>query len=637
MMQAPPCLQGRAATSCRRVPAVAVAVRARRRAARPGEGEGRAVARAANGGGAGRGGGGGGGVGRTEATKTTTTTPVTAVEPALPPPPPPAGATSGSGTWDQLYIIPSSFGDDDGDDEDGGSGEDDQGGGRQPDAAAPAASARVRAWPGAGPIVILPGFGNDTQDYEAPFGQPRRGLAARLRRRGFCVETVRLRRRDWVRVARALASPSYWRGEADVGPGYGWYLARVAAAVRRAERAWEAREAEGAAAAGGDGAGDGRSDGATGSHARARAPGVVLVGHSAGGWLARAFVGDASVRSDAAAELCAREEERALAAIAAATAWGGAAEALATAREVFFSRPLVLPAPAPVLEREGGAAGAAGAASAAASAPALRGGSSRPVPCTREPHPSVAAVVTLGTPHTPPAPGSGARDVTGGALSWVNEHWPGAYFGKNGPGGDGGGAKGQQQQEEAQQQEGHGRGPPRRRPVVYVAVAGRAVVGAPSAPAAPAAAPSSPGAAAPSSPISSAAPAPVVPAPRGSPPSYARSAYAAVAGGDGAGVVGDGVVPLGVAGCLPGADARVVLDGVWHSMSALGSFKDPPAAAAASASHSSPPSSPPSPASSSPSSSSPAPVSAGLRPWYGSGGALDAWLTALRDAQLEDE
>jgi len=50
----------------------------------------------------------------------------------------------------------------------------------------------------------------------------------------------------------------------------------------------------------------------------------------------------------------------------------------------------------------------------------------------RLPHPSVASLVTLGSPHRPPAPrgvSGAARDMTGGALGWVDETWPGAAFG----------------------------------------------------------------------------------------------------------------------------------------------------------------------------------------------------------------
>ena len=40
---------------------------------------------------------------------------------------------------------------------------------------------------------------------------------------------------------------------------------------------------------------------------------------------------------------------------------------------------------------------------------------------------AVRAIVSLGSPHVP-APVT-ARDMTGGALTWVNNHWPGAAAG----------------------------------------------------------------------------------------------------------------------------------------------------------------------------------------------------------------
>ena len=43
------------------------------------------------------------------------------------------------------------------------------------------------------------------------------------------------------------------------------------------------------------------------------------------------------------------------------------------------------------------------------------------------PHQGVASLVSLGTPHMPPLLAAG-RDMTGGALTWVNLRWPGAAF-----------------------------------------------------------------------------------------------------------------------------------------------------------------------------------------------------------------
>lgn len=66
-----------------------------------------------------------------------------------------------------------------------------------------------------------------------------------------------------------------------------------------------------------------------------------------------------------------------------------------------------------------------------------------------EPNPAVATLTSLGTPHIPPCR-TKARDMTGGALTWLHNTYPGAYWSEAG--------------------------------VRYVCVAGRAVVGDKDAP-----------------------------------------------------------------------------------------------------------------------------------------------------------
>ena len=128
---------------------------------------------------------------------------------------------------------------------------------------APPSSTRKTAPPGAPPIVILPGFGNNTKDYVNPFGDPDVSLVASLRARGWDVHVVDLERKDWAKILRAVFSLGFWRGDGTTEPGYTWYLERVDATVRAALAA---------------------NPGATA---------VDLVAHSAGGWLARAYIGGA--------------------------------------------------------------------------------------------------------------------------------------------------------------------------------------------------------------------------------------------------------------------------------------------------------------------------------------------------------
>ena len=121
------------------------------------------------------------------------------------------------------------------------------------------------------PVVILPGFGNADVDYITPRGADESvGLKACLEKRGFStVEVVPVERSDWLRVAGGLLDADFRAGEATPdGRAFGWYLERTGEAVRKAKES---------AAAAGD-----------------KDPRVLLVGHSAGGWLARAALGDGS-------------------------------------------------------------------------------------------------------------------------------------------------------------------------------------------------------------------------------------------------------------------------------------------------------------------------------------------------------
>lgn len=188
---------------------------------------------------------------------------------------------------------------------------------------------RVEASHSCLPLVILPGFGNATRDYLAPFGDEEASLAAALRRRGFRASVVPVDRKDWFKVGRMLFSPAFYSSSCTTHPGYAWYLQRCADEVARV------RQESGAAQ-------------------------VVLVGHSAGGWLARAFLGQRRYHGAGMRDADGDDDDD-----------------------------------------DDGAGGA--------------------------PHPHVAALVTLGTPHTPPPPDK-ARDMTGGALSWVNGRWPGAHW-----------------------------------------------------------------------------------------------------------------------------------------------------------------------------------------------------------------
>ncbi|XP_027354166.1 uncharacterized protein LOC113864533 [Abrus precatorius] len=105
------------------------------------------------------------------------------------------------------------------------------------------------------PAVILPGLGNNSGDYDK--------LKQTLNDK-YGVRTVvaKVSRLDWLRNAAGLVDPNYWRGTLRPRPVLDWYFGRVQHAVQEAKDL-------------------------------AQAPGatnVSLIGHSAGGWLARVYM-----------------------------------------------------------------------------------------------------------------------------------------------------------------------------------------------------------------------------------------------------------------------------------------------------------------------------------------------------------
>ncbi|KAF7138567.1 hypothetical protein RHSIM_Rhsim07G0047700 [Rhododendron simsii] len=122
------------------------------------------------------------------------------------------------------------------------------------------------------PAVILPGLGNNTSDYDK----------LKLTLNGYGVPTVvaKVSRIDWLRNAAGLVDPNYWRGTLRPRPVLDWYLKRVDEAVNEAKElaavssyALLAHKATVTVIAV-------PLDGGT----------LSLIGHSAGGWLARVYM-----------------------------------------------------------------------------------------------------------------------------------------------------------------------------------------------------------------------------------------------------------------------------------------------------------------------------------------------------------
>jgi pimeloyl-ACP methyl ester carboxylesterase len=209
------------------------------------------------------------------------------------------------------------------------------------------------------PIVILPGFGNASRDYDAPFGNVDASLVAALGRRGFeNVHVVPIERKDWIKVGKMIFTTGYWTGNLNsTDPGYTWYLERVKETVETAQKNATATASATSL--------DSTFTASGASPLLATKGGgnnkVVLIGHSAGGWLARAYLGQEQFKSDS-------DDEN----------------------------------------------------------------NNKNNGVSSVPNEAIGAIVTLGTPHSPPPPRSKVKDMTGGALKWVNETWPGAYYASQG-------------------------------------------------------------------------------------------------------------------------------------------------------------------------------------------------------------
>jgi pimeloyl-ACP methyl ester carboxylesterase len=110
-------------------------------------------------------------------------------------------------------------------------------------------------------VVVCPGFGNAVVDYITPLGADEStGFKSVLERRGFSVKIVPVERYDWIRVALGLFDPAFWQNnQLASGLAYGWYLKKTLETIDSCS-----------------------TDDC----------GVLVVGHSAGGWLARAALAD---------------------------------------------------------------------------------------------------------------------------------------------------------------------------------------------------------------------------------------------------------------------------------------------------------------------------------------------------------
>jgi hypothetical protein len=110
-------------------------------------------------------------------------------------------------------------------------------------------------------FLILPGFGNDAIDYINPLKRGLNfGIVQSLSNRGYDVDVVPIQRYQWLNILSGIFSPEFWKGSCTPQGLFEFYFRAVDDSVREIK---------------------GNSD-----------QPLILIGHSAGGWLARGILGN---------------------------------------------------------------------------------------------------------------------------------------------------------------------------------------------------------------------------------------------------------------------------------------------------------------------------------------------------------
>ena len=126
----------------------------------------------------------------------------------------------------------------------------------------PAMPFQKQAQPPSVSYIILPGFGNDQIDYINPLQRgEEQGALSLLRKRGIDTSVVPIQRREWLNIARGVFTREFWSNECRAETLFKFYCDSVVETVEVTSK---------------------RNGGNP----------IVLVGHSAGGWLARSILGD---------------------------------------------------------------------------------------------------------------------------------------------------------------------------------------------------------------------------------------------------------------------------------------------------------------------------------------------------------
>ena len=189
------------------------------------------------------------------------------------------------------------------------------------------------------PVLILPGFGNSYKDYLSPLNQGEEyGFIKALTNRGIDTYVVPIERYDWLQIGKGLFDPSYYSYNCLPNKLFKFYFDKTHNAICNIIKE-------------------------TGQK-------PILIGHSAGGWLARGMMGDGTWQG------------------------GGSSGTYSSSIDTYNS------------------------AHSDKSDP-----SSSSILLTKD---MITGLVTLGTPHYPPI--IQKYDNTRGAIRHVHTNYPGAYL-----------------------------------------------------------------------------------------------------------------------------------------------------------------------------------------------------------------
>lgn len=227
-------------------------------------------------------------------------------------------------------------------------------------------------------LLILPGFGNDAQDYYSSSLSPSSSLSSSLvtslQNRGWKasqIHVLSIRRIDWLLnvFVKGLWDVNFWKGTLHpTQPAFAWYLQRVVKTVQDVVNSNATFSIQN----------DTATDTTITTDDIVRPPRqIVLIGHSAGGWLARAALG-------------------------------------------FYSEPSLDENEKETMENYSNIINE----TTALQATTTTTGST--TPSLRLNRRDILGLVTLGAPQVPPPPP--LMDMTRGALRITQETFPGAYF-----------------------------------------------------------------------------------------------------------------------------------------------------------------------------------------------------------------